>query len=217
MKIEKIFKNDKSKLKVNLITLSELEEIEVQLDKDKEPEIISFDKFLLMSGKELKEKEIEISSLQFLQMLEGTDIPVMIEKIDPECFRITKTKEEIEEMAFKMLKMPDEEIVNIIIDEKTKQKMALLLKSWSETDFELFNNSNETENKPSKKRMEGIKEKELLINEKCPRCNSKLKKLDKVKDILKTNCELLPGNQVESEYICKNCGLKDIVIIKSEN
>jgi len=136
MKIKKKFENDKSKLKVYLITLPEPEEIEVQLEKDKELEIISFDKFLLMTEKELKENEIEISSLQFLKMLEGTDIPVMIEfkKFTFGDFRISREKQE--EMAYEVLKMLDEKIVNIILDEKTIQKIALLPKSWSETGFE---------------------------------------------------------------------------------
>ena len=131
MKIKKIIEKNTGKLKVYLMTLSEPEEIEVQLDKEKELRIISFDKFLLMTEKELKEKEIEISSLQFLQMLEGTDIPVMIEKMDPECFKITKEK------VYEKFKIPDEELVNIIIDEKTKEKMALLLEKENREKNEL--------------------------------------------------------------------------------
>lgn len=143
MEIKKII--EKNKFKIYLITLPEPVEIEVQLDKDKELEIISFDRFLLMTEKELNEKEIEINSLQFLEMLEGTDIPVMIE-IDKSTFGdFSISREKREEMTYK-IKMPDDkELEKIVLDEKTKEKMALLIKSWSETDFELFNNSNETE------------------------------------------------------------------------
>lgn len=97
MKITKIkkFNKKKNKVKVYLITLGESVELEVQLDKDKKPEIISFDRFLLMTGKKPKKKNIGISFLQFLKMFKRTNIPVMIEKLDPELFKITKEEEKI--------------------------------------------------------------------------------------------------------------------------
>jgi len=64
-----------------------------------------------------------------------TDIPVMIEfkKFTFGDFRISREKQE--EIAYE-IKIPDEEITNIVINEKTKQKMASLLKSWTDTDLE---------------------------------------------------------------------------------
>ena len=139
MKIKKIKMKNKNKgnFQFYLIMLHELEELEVQLDKDKELEIISFDRFILMTEKKLNEKEIEISSLQFLKLLEGTDIPVMIEfdKFTFEDFRISKEKQEV--MAYEIKMPPDEELVNIVLDEKIIKRMDLLIKSWTDTDLEL--------------------------------------------------------------------------------
>lgn len=130
MKIKKII--EKNKFKVYLITLPELIEIEVQLDKDKEPEIISFDRFLLMTEIELNEKEeIEINSLQFLKMLEGTDIPVMIgfDKFTFGDFRISR---ENQEEMFYEFKMPDDkELEKIVLNEDIIKHMDTLLKSQS--------------------------------------------------------------------------------------
>lgn len=143
MEIKKII--EKNKFKIYLITLLEPVEIEVQLDKDKELEIISFDKFLLMAEKELNEKEIEINSFQFLKMLEGTDIPVMI-KIDKFTFGDFRISKEIREVMAYEIKMPsDEELVNIVPDENLIKRMGKINKSWTEEDLESFNNSNETE------------------------------------------------------------------------
>lgn len=182
MKIIKIIEKNKSNLKVYLIMFPEPKEIEVQLDKDKEPEIISFDKFLLMTEKELKEKEIEISSLQFLKMLEGTDIPVMIEieKFTFGDFKISREKRE--EMAYEVLEMPDEEqLANIVLDENIIKRMEILLKSWTDTDLE-FKNKKEMELqdyiKYRNEKYPGIKL--LEYEDTCPDCKTKLDLIEKI-------------------------------------
>jgi len=63
--IFKIFEN------YYFITLIEPVEIEIQLDKDKEPEVKSFDKFILRTTKTVEREEIinQINTFQFVEML----------------------------------------------------------------------------------------------------------------------------------------------------